>query len=412
MKRLLRQIGSLRLTVVVVLLIAGFSVYGTFLRMEEAMKSVYRSPLFLGLLGLFGLNLLACTVLRLRFRLLQAGFLATHLGVLVILAGAIVGTAGGEKGHVNLADGETSDVYYKRASVNPGENTAAIHGAVASVGGKIVAFDAETIAVDIPRERLRELMHSLGNRIPYEAFTSDAGTAAVRFWPGRQIVKKPLPFAIRLERFTVSYYNHGDLLLTDAQNRVIESIPVTPGETRTIDSHALSMGAFLPNFVVDTETREATTRNQAPNNPAVQVRITPPGGAQETLWIFAKHPGMEQHMRRGKDPLPFRLYFDYRERVKSYTSRITLLDKNGGEITRAVVKVNQPLTCRGFTIYQSSYDREAHRWTGLQVVSDPGLWVVYVGFALLVVGVAFIFYVKPYLRRRGRGGTPQPTQAS
>jgi cytochrome c biogenesis protein ResB len=109
-------------------------------------------------------------------------------------------------------------------------------------------------------------------------------------------------------------------------------------------------------------------------------------------------------MRRGKEPLPFMLFFDYRERVKSYVSEITILDGAGREVKKAALKVNQPLTHRGYTIYQSSYDRESHGWTGLQVVADPGLWVVYAGFALLLAGVVFIFYFKPYLRRRKKGG--------
>jgi cytochrome c biogenesis protein ResB len=95
MKKFLKTIGSLRITIAVVLLIAGASLYGTLLKQQEAMDTVYRSFWFIALLAFFGANLLACTVLRLRLRLAQAGFLATHLGVLTILAGAIVGFLSG-----------------------------------------------------------------------------------------------------------------------------------------------------------------------------------------------------------------------------------------------------------------------------------------------------------------------------
>jgi hypothetical protein len=46
----------------------------------------------------------------------------------------------------------------------------------------------------------------------------------------------------------------------------------------------------------------------------------------------------------------------------------------------------------------------------LQVARDPSLWIVYVGFALLLGGVCFIFYAKPYIRRGGRAGQAPEAQ--
>ena len=194
MKGFLKTVGSLRITVAVVLLVVGFSVYGTFLRQEEAMASVYRSPLFVGLLSLFGLNLFACTLLRLRPRLAQAGFLATHLGVLVILAGAIAGAAGGDRGNMQLKSGGNSGAYYRRVRVEPGKNLKRIESELGNAGGRIVERNAESVTVTVPRANVHALMQALGRSLTFEVLEAEEDTAAVRFWPGVEIVRKSLPF--------------------------------------------------------------------------------------------------------------------------------------------------------------------------------------------------------------------------
>ncbi len=411
MKKFLKVIGSLRITITVVLLIAGFSVYGTLIKQEEAMSAVYHSPQFIGLLILFGANLVACTMLRLRFRLTQTGFLATHLGVLVILAGGIAGFTGGESGGRNLAEGETASEFYARAQADPKEILEKLRVALEGTGGRIVEADQETATAEIPMKQFRAVMQALGESLVFERRGMEEDIITVDFILGIKIVEKPLPFTIRLDKFSVDYYtgdshNYGSLVVADQEDRIIGSIPVERGRGGVVKGYAITVGEFLPNFVIDAGTRKARTRNRIPDNPAIRVSIVQGPGAktaqEESFWVFANHHGVYEHMRRGREPLPFQLFFDSRERVKSYVSEVTILDKNGAEVRKASIKVNKPLTYRGYTIYQSSYDKEARRWTGLQVVTDPGLWVVYAGFALLLAGVAFIFYVKPYLRRRGK----------
>jgi cytochrome c biogenesis protein ResB len=61
------------------------------------------------------------------------------------------------------------------------------------------------------------------------------------------------------------------------------------------------------------------------------------------------------------------------------------------------VQVNQPLSYKGYTFYQLSYNPEDLSWSTLEVVRDPGVVVVYSGFALLMVGLLIIFYLNPWL---------------
>jgi hypothetical protein len=73
-----------------------------------------------------------------------------------------------------------------------------------------------------------------------------------------------------------------------------------------------------------------------------------------------------------------------------------------------VIRMNQPLTHRGYKFFQSSYDDD-DRGTILTVNRDPGKWPTYVGYTLITLGFllallkGFIGW-RPPRRARGRGG--------
>jgi len=82
---------------------------------------------------------------------------------------------------------------------------------------------------------------------------------------------------------------------------------------------------------------------------------------------------------------------------KQYTSAITLAPlgwrsasdgtskrAEGGE--KGLVSVNHPFRYRGWWIYQHDYDRAQGDYVVLQLVRDPWLWLVYVGFVLMTTG--------------------------
>lgn len=96
-------------------------------------------------------------------------------------------------------------------------------------------------------------------------------------------------------------------------------------------------------------------------------------------------------------PPLFRYTFDllgYKEPVlKSVASTVRII-KGGKVVKRGEVEVNGPLGYEGLTIYQSSYNRDVdgRYYTGLQIVKDPGIPLVWAGFVLLVAGLFCSFY--------------------
>lgn len=86
-------------------------------------------------------------------------------------------------------------------------------------------------------------------------------------------------------------------------------------------------------------------------------------------------------------------------RPKDFISKVTIL-KDGKEIFSQDIQVNEPLNFAGYNFFQSSYDTRDLSWSGLQIVKDPGVPVIYAGFVLLIVGLVMIFYVGPLMENK------------
>lgn len=93
-----------------------------------------------------------------------------------------------------------------------------------------------------------------------------------------------------------------------------------------------------------------------------------------------------------------------RDEAKVYRSRVSIL-KGGTPLRVGTLLVNHPLSHGGFRFYQSRYDERGPS-SGILVVRDPGLGVVYVGFAMVSLGLI----VSLFFRRRPEtgGGGPSP----
>jgi len=111
--------------------------------------------------------------------------------------------------------------------------------------------------------------------------------------------------------------------------------------------------------------------------------------AKEERWVFAKHPGMGANQ---DENIKFR--FDYQPMIKEFRSRVRVIDEKDKQSLTADIKVNSPLSYKGYSFYQSGYDEDNLKYTSLDVVSDPGVSFVFAGFLVLNAGLIVIFYPK------------------
>lgn len=347
--RIWKLLSSVKLAIWLLAVIAALSLLGTFIPQNQesafyinryghwgyqalektSLNDVYASPWFIFLISLFAVNLTACLLNRLSFKLRMLGSTLSHVSILIILMGALVGMVYGQKGLIKIGEKE-----------------------------EVCCFTSKD------KQRIE------------------------------------MGFSIRLDKFI--YSEHIDpkekLLVSSAQDSaIIAEIPTEIGVESDIAAtgYKIKILRYLPDFVMDTGTKAAASRSAKPDNPAIEARLRDKAGQVSTFWVFARFPDMHQKM----DP-NFKFVYNWvGRRPKDFISKVTVL-KGGKEMISSDILVNKPLHFSGYTFFQSTYDTEALSWSGLQVVKDPGVPIVYAGFILLIIGLVVIFYVNPLMRRR------------
>jgi len=220
-----------------------------------------------------------------------------------------------------------------------------------------------------------------------------------------------------------------------------------PGTDKT-----LRITRAFPDFVIDTDTKQPSNRSDQPNNPAVEVAVFGPDGKElARKFLFAKFPGFAHQgeddpmagvtyryeggdqggskapspvvtVRRATGGQPRQVRLDHPLRLSTTTALV--LAPKGGETVRDYlstlsvvaggkkvktekVEVNYPLEYAGFHFYQADYRPEDPTFSGFQVVRDSGLWMVYLGFIVNMLGVLLAVGLPPLLKRRKRAASAE-----
>src|SRR3989338_488819 len=123
--------ASLRLAVALIVILGIAFAVGTFIESNHgahgAQVLIYRTKWMSVLLFLLALNLLASALDRIPWKKKHIGFLTTHLGIILMLAGSLVTQAFGIEGQVQIQEGTTEsrmslpDPLLQVLSVNSGE---------------------------------------------------------------------------------------------------------------------------------------------------------------------------------------------------------------------------------------------------------------------------------------------------
>ncbi len=84
--------------------------------------------------------------------------------------------------------------------------------------------------------------------------------------------------------------------------------------------------------------------------------------------------------------------------TKYWKSRLSILNAAGQVVKEGNVQVNTPFIYKGYRFYQTDFDPNRPTYSGIGVSREPGLYVIYLGFVLLLCGVGLMFY-SPKLNR-------------
>lgn len=114
---LLRACGSLRLAVGLMGLLGGVLAWATLVESlygrEAAKFGIYQTWWFAGLGWLLALNVFSAVLVRFPWQRRQVGFLVTHGGILVLLAGCLLGRWYGRQGQVPVFEGRATHTAYR-----------------------------------------------------------------------------------------------------------------------------------------------------------------------------------------------------------------------------------------------------------------------------------------------------------
>lgn len=293
------------------------------------LTNVFHSWYFIFILMTLTLNVLACNIKRLKLKAKSFGFIITHLSIVVILLGASLGAVFGEKGFMQIYEGEAKECF--------------------APNGKMGC----------------------------------------------------LPFRIALEDFILEKYETENVptltaSLTDEGKTYSFPVDISVEHKVGTNSYFLKVLRYIPDFVIDATTKEAYSRSDEPRNPAILVHIKGPQG-EEDRWAFARFPDMIH----GRDE-NIKLSYQWAPvRVKEFKSKLAVIEGDK-VVLKKTIEVNDPLRYKGYTFYQASYDPEENRWTGLQVVKDPGVGIIYIGFIMLMGGVVQMLGIEQFLKKKGR----------
>lgn len=107
-----RFLASLKLAVLCILtlaaVLAGATIFESFHTMAASRQYIYQHPLFAILLAFLGTNIFCAATIRYPWKKRQTGFVITHVGLLVVLAGSFVSLRFGQEGQVSMAEGTVS----------------------------------------------------------------------------------------------------------------------------------------------------------------------------------------------------------------------------------------------------------------------------------------------------------------
>lgn len=215
-----------------------------------------------------------------------------------------------------------------------------------------------------------------------------------------------LPFSVRLVQTGVSHYDIPSLGIYNQRGELIGRLAaVVDGQAYELSAeHGIRVQvvqkfANLRLMRQDDGTLAGVEGDTGGDNPGYAVDYSLPDGSVRRQYVFER---FEPHF---SGQLPFVTVFLPPQMPKEYRSTL-VLEKDGQTLAHKTIRVNDPLYYGGYHFYQSTFGRdEGGIYSGILVVSDGGVWCVFVGYGLMTAGLFGQFWLRPLLRRRGEGQT-------
>jgi len=458
--RTLGGLASLRLAVLTMLSLGAVCAWATFYEMdhgtEAAQRDIFRTWWFAAILVVLGINILSVMVSRYPWKPHHAGFLIAHVGILTLLAGSLVSLHYGLDSNLPLYEGESGDrvLLLDRAVMValPGQ---AGHGQFPAVFERhpprpgaerrfeVPGSGVTLVAEDFhPHVKLREEFAAGSEPFPAlklalaSSFVNEELWLAARDEARAHVDLGPASFGFHEaqgEKDADALLTHGAgqnhvsfVLMPDASLRYAifsRSGPgprgiVKPGESlqtpwmgMTLRVVRLLEKARLVREVAGAAPPEKDTERQ----PAVKLRLEGAAGRSPSEWLLFGEARTVSFgagtatlaYRAPEVQLPFKVTllkfnsdkYPGSSMAATFESWVRVDDAERGS-SEHHISMNHPLHYRGYIFFQASFVEGQPMMSVFSVARAPGLPLVYLGVTLIGLGVAWMFYLKPYLARR------------
>lgn len=363
---MLRFLGSLKLTLTLLLAAALVSVAGTLQPMAEGRYDLfYQSPWFRLLLALLAVNLAVCTLTTIRRNLADRDRLFEALQGEQLFAA-------GQRFVLPALDSAAQVAALRRFGYRVEDR----QGTLLARRGQAGRWGSTVVHLSVLGIMLGALAAEFGFVGTLNLYVGDK--SAVYFdWEEQS--DRPLGFEFRLDHFAPVYYP------IDLQFAALDPATRQPLETYTV-----------------TEGDEVTLPV-----PGVRAKVISFDPVAEDLLLAISRDGVpvgEYHAMGGKHTAPNSIDLGielrpvaYRDPiVKQLRSDVSIFEQ-GQVVQRGTIEVNRPLSHRGVKIYQTAYNRDQFGFwaAGFQFTRDPAEPLVWIGCILLVIGLLCAFAI-PY----------------
>jgi hypothetical protein len=457
--RIFDGLASLRLAVVVMVTLGGTCAYATFYEMDHGtpavQRDIYQTPGFSLLLGLLGVNIFSVMMKRYPWKEHHVGFVMAHIGILILLAGSLISLHRGLDSNMPLYEGETTDrvtLLEKALFVSVPGMTAPGQFPVAfekrppapgreqrfSVPGSDVTLVAEDYAAHV---EVADTFRA-GDGEPALHFTLQAPFATQDGWLS---ASSEGPSHLNFGPVSLGFHSAASVVEAEAMAKNPESknqvhfvaapggvlLYGSSGETGEVTTGRVEAGKPVPTsmggmtLTVDQIFEHAArTRQVAPATPpakeerrlsAVKVRLEGPAGKTASEWLpwsdvrrlpFGSGSATLAY-RAPELAVPFKVtLLKFRSEKypgsnmpATYESFVRVDDPENGS-SEHHISMNHPMHYRGYIFFQASFVEGTPMMSIFSVARAPGLPLVYLGVTLIGAGVAWMFYLKPYLVRR------------
>ena len=194
-----RFLASLKLAVLSILSLAGTLAFATWFESTYGTRAVqafvYQSTEFALLLAVLAINILFAAIVRIPWKKHQTGFVVTHSGLLVLIAGSYVHFRSGDEGIVGMQEGEvrkemlrTDYPVFRLREIDP-------HSSTATASYAMPFDETGPFAWGDGQPRINNIFTLALNRLTFGAFPPAAGPATLSREgdPFQLVVRKYLP---------------------------------------------------------------------------------------------------------------------------------------------------------------------------------------------------------------------------